>query len=889
MSLISFDTFNLYERPIIILCRPDLVQQYVLGDVVNLVYSPRFNAVSELSFTAFEYINGTKMPYYDYLVNRKVIYVEEFGYFQIIENQEHGDGVKTYKDIVCQSIEVRLMTKALGVFKGTYKFYDVTSPSGTLLQTILDYLPDWSVGTVDASIAIKYRTFDITDSTIYSFLMNDVEEAYECVFTFDTINKTISAYSVSNATTDTDIYISYDNLINSIELDEIYDEMVTSLTVSGAGDLSINQVNPLGSDTIYNFTHYKDTEWMSQELIDAITAWESLVASNQSSYADTLTSLLDNNDILIDLESDLVTLEGELSALENVKIVKIQQGLDLSSINADIASKEAEISNKNAEISGAETSRSTLTAHLASINTALSFSSNFTASQIEELQPYIVQSSYTNENFIQTSTMTNSEIQEESQELYNQAVSVLSRISEPRYNFEIDSISFPLIKDFSIFTNQLVLGAVINLEIKPGVVSYPVLLGFDLDYDNPESFKLIFGNRLRLDDSAFQYSDLMNNAISSATTTNVNSPNWSSSASYVNNTVNTFINSALDVAVNNIISGSGQNILIDQSGIRIRESTGTNTFGPNQIWMNNGVIAFSDDSFNTAKLALGEIALPGGGAGYGIVGDYLIGRVLASNSLTITNDSSTFTVDGSGATLTDATLSVQNSTNKIFLDPINGIKIQSTVGGVTTDRFYADTSGNLHISGILDAATGTFSGALSAATINGGTITGATINGGSINGVTGTFSGNIYAANLRGKVQDSQIASLSADKITVGTLSGDRINGGTIYGATISWGNGYIGNYGTGAPLIRGYTNMGIECDGHLGISGNGVTVYSNGRLELEGSPVSINYATVATQPWADGRFAYKWTGRTTSIRVYDYNSSSQRTLRFNNGILTSG
>jgi hypothetical protein len=381
----------------------------------------------------------------------------------------------------------------------------------------------------------------------------------------------------------------------------------------------------------------------------------------------------------------------------------------------------------------------------------------------------------------------------------------------------------------------------------------------------------------------------MNSAISSATTTRLSSDTWTSSASYVNNTVNTFINSALDVAVNNVVSGSAQNVLIDQSGIRLRQSTGLNTFGPKQIWMNNGIIAFSNDSFQTAKLAVGEIALPGGGTGYGIVGDYLIGRVLASNSLTITNDSSTFSVDGSGATLTNAILSVQNSTNKIFLDPINGLKIQSTVGGVTTDRFYADTSGNLHINGILDAASGNFSGTLTAPTISGGTI----------NGTTGNFSGNIYAANLQGAIVDGQIQSVSWNKvtavsidagtITAGTLSGDRVNGGTIYGSTISWGNGYIGNYGTGAPLIRGYTNMGIECDGYLGISGNGITVASSGRLELEGSPVSINYATVATQPWADGRFAYKWTGRSTSIRVYDYNSSSQRTLSFNNGILTSG
>lgn len=874
MSLVSFDSFDLYEKPLLVLCKPSMEQQYILGNIINLKYSPRFNALSELSFTAFEYINGddsdgTQMPYYPYLVNRKLVYVEEFGYFQITKNEEHGDGKKKYKDITCQSLEVQLVMRPLGVLKGTYKLYDPITPAGTLLQRIVDNLPDWSILNVDASIAVKYRTFDITDSTVYKFLMTDVEEAYECVFEFDTVNKTISAYDRATATTNTDIYMSYQNLIKNIKLEEIYDEMVTSLEVSGAGDLSINQVNPLGNDKIYNFTHYKSTEWMSQDLMDAITAWEVLVTANQPVYASTLTDLLDNNEILINLNGELVTLQGELSALDNVKIVKIQGGLSLTSINAEIVAKQLEITNKNAEIVGVEATITTLINQLTAINTLISFEENFTIAQIEELQPYIVQSSYTNENFIQTSTMSNVEIQEQAQALYDQAVGILARISEPRYNFDVNSVTFPLIKDFLIFTNQLVLGAVINLEIKPDVISYPVLLGFDLEYDNPENFKLIFGNRLRLDNSAFQYSDLMNSAISSATTTRLSSQGWSTSASYVNNTVNTFINSALDAAVNNVVSGSAQNMTLTAAGLRGRQMLPDGTYDPKQLWMVNNMLAFSDDGFDTAKLALGEISLPGGGTGFGVVGSYLIGNVIAGNSLTITNDNSTFLLDGAGATLTNATLSVQNLTNKIFLDPINGLKIQSTSGGVTTDRFYADTSGNLHISGILDAASGNFSGTLTAPTINGGTI----------NGTTGNFSGNIYAANLQGAVVDSQIQSVSANKITAGTISAVTITGANIIGSTFSGGsiNGDITAGTLLAAFIRGaeiHTNA-LVADG-----GNPMTAYGS---------FYANGGYVATQSWSNSTFAYKWTGRSTSVRVYDYNSSGQRTLTFNNGILTSG
>lgn len=830
MSLVNFDKFNLYEIPDLFLCNPSKEQQYPLGGICERKYSPRFNALSELSFKAYEYIDGEKMPYYDYLVNRKVVYATELGYFQIVGCDESGNGRVKYKEVKCQSLEVQLISKKLSLFKGTYKFYDATTPTGTLLQEILDYLPDWSVGTVDAVIAAKYRTFDITDTTFYNFLMKDVEEAYECVFSFDTVNKTISAYSLSTATSDTDIYISYDNVINSIKVEEIYDEMVTAMTVFGAGDLSINQVNPLGTNNIYDFSFYKTTEWMSQGLIDAITAWEALVIANQATYANTLTSALDAKEVVIGLDAELVTLKGELSALEIVKATRIQGRHALATINASIAAKTLEITNKEAEIAGAEATLATLNSQLASINALVSFDNNFTSAQILELQPLIIQSSYVNENFVQTDSMTDVEIQEQAQELYDQAVGVLSRLSEPRYNFSVDSISFPLIKDFETFTDQLTLGAIINLEIKEGIITYPILLGFDIDYDNPDSFSLIFGNRLRLDDPSFQFSDLLNSSISSGTTTKVNSIPWTNRTQYVQDTVTTFIDSPLNAAVNTVISGSAQNITLADYGLRGRQILDDGTYSLKELWMVNNMLAFSDDGFATAKLAIGEIAISGSTTAYGVAGDVIIGNMIAGNNLTITNSNNKFTLDGNGAILTDATLSITNSTNtnKIFLDPENGIKIQKNAGGTWTDTFYADTAGNLHFTGDLSGATGTFSGNITAATITGGTI----------NGTTGTFSGNIYAANLQGLVTNNQISSLSADKITAGTINAvtikaSTVTGGTISGAYISGGSihgseiegGYINSMSTIGAATMGCSTLSVLNNAHI-----------YGRLDVEGS-----------------------------------------------------
>ena len=166
-------------------------------------------------------------------------------------------------------------------------------------------------------------------------------------------------------------------------------------------------------------------------------------------------------------------------------------------------------------------------------------------------------------------------------------------------------------------------------------------------------------------------------------------------------------------------------------------------------------------------MAIGEFSgstLPNGGSAWGIVADYLVGRMLIGNNLLIQNDSNTFEVTQLGATLTNAVLTVDNFVNTIHLDPTLGINIYSKPLSKTV--FSVDGNGNA-----------VFSGAITAATMTASEINGTTINGGTINGTTGNFSGNVYAANLVGLVTMEQLQDIIASKITSGKMAAARING----------------------------------------------------------------------------------------------------------------
>ena len=121
------------------------------------------------------------------------------------------------------------------------------------------------------------RTFSIDDSTVYDFLINDVQKSFSCFIIFDIENKKINAFSTTNQDKirkQTDLFLSYDNLLLSSEFIEFTDEIATALYCSGGGNLGIYEINPLGTKVIYDYTYYKNLDWMNQDLIDALDAWD---------------------------------------------------------------------------------------------------------------------------------------------------------------------------------------------------------------------------------------------------------------------------------------------------------------------------------------------------------------------------------------------------------------------------------------------------------------------------------------------------------------------------------------------------------------------------------------------------------------------------------------
>lgn len=341
----EFDINKSYEIPIITLCNPDFSVITDITNVTNLHIKPRFNAVSEANFDVY------KNDFYDLVSKNRLLKIQGFGYFVIVSVTETNEGTSPYKSITAYSYEYTLNSKGANIKDGTYKFYDPVSPKDTLLQKLLEIAPSWKIGTVSSSLWNRYRTFEIPTNSLYYFLMEDVEKAYECIFDFDTENKLINAYTSEDIVKDTDISFSFHNLIKNVKIEETTKDIITCLSVHGSGDFTISEVNPLGTSNIYDFSYYLNENWMQKSLIDAIKKWDKKVKGSEKTYTENFSKLRDLNSELLKLQGELATLKNNLKAQEQVRSAQMPNIYKsvvnkINTLNKEISAKQKEINSK---------------------------------------------------------------------------------------------------------------------------------------------------------------------------------------------------------------------------------------------------------------------------------------------------------------------------------------------------------------------------------------------------------------------------------------------------------------------------------------------------------------------------------------------------------------
>lgn len=356
-----------YVKPKLFLCETDKTRICQL-DTIELSGTFTFNTYAELSFTVGRtYINMTTgetevNPFYDKIQALRLVYLEGFGYFEIQDPEIVSDGLREVKNVTAYGLEYTLSQKYIENLKvntgdiddvgvnstevTVITLYNPYSPQTSLLHLALEKIYGWSIGHVDASLATMSRTFDISRTSVYDFLIQDMCEQFNCFVVFNTIENTINVFAESliskfigdgktkkftvrpiyqqigtvsvngykttqytynnetgvltlaEAPADealvevvdgsqqkwmTDVHITFDNLAQEVNVSYSADDIKTVLTIKGADDLDIREVN-MGLPYLTDISYYCTPEWMGKELYKAYIAYTRKCENSREEY-----------------------------------------------------------------------------------------------------------------------------------------------------------------------------------------------------------------------------------------------------------------------------------------------------------------------------------------------------------------------------------------------------------------------------------------------------------------------------------------------------------------------------------------------------------------------------------------------------------------------------
>ena len=333
----SFDYYKRVESPVMYLCNPD--KKFICAlQSENRHLILRFNDLSELTFSVPKALCGDSA--YALIESKRLIFIEKIGWFQIENVTETVEGNACTKAVTAQSHQYCLKNRGFVTEERLYMFYNpydplderydssnlaaIPSVIGQLYQQtgikvelspysidVTEDKIDWTITYIDPLLKFKAKSYGSmyepadgaenvcrsfkADEKLngYDFIINQVEQAFEVIFEFDFLYHTIQVKTLDDVTKPTDIYLSFDNLVNTLEVQENAEDIVTVLSCNG-GDIDIRTVNPMGTNYIVDFSYYKkaksddgkvDYPWMSAELIAALDEWKAEFDKNKDGYS----------------------------------------------------------------------------------------------------------------------------------------------------------------------------------------------------------------------------------------------------------------------------------------------------------------------------------------------------------------------------------------------------------------------------------------------------------------------------------------------------------------------------------------------------------------------------------------------------------------------------
>lgn len=587
-----------------VLCKLNEEQIMTIKNISNLQYRGEFISIDELSFDIPLYRmepDGTqvKNERYDAIKGDMLILLNDMKYFYIHYAKEKvdSDGA-TYKEVQAYSREYELSQKKLVGYSGTSrKIYDYTNSKDENGLEIgffnhIEKICSWRVGYINANVLAKFRALDFPNSNLLQAFQT-VQQTFGCVFQFNTLDKTIDIYEVDQLGTNRGLRISDRNFLQTLEKTIKSDEIKTRLYLCGRDNISIQKLSITGQSYIENYDFYKTTEYMSQDLIDALNNYENYLQTKQGLFDGYLTQLNAKNALMGTKRDEMVALLTELKVIQTNLDVAISSGQPTGTFKSQETTKLAEISTKQTEIDTLQDEIDVIENNINQIAIDTDMTAHFTEAQARELDPFIREETFQDSNYTEDNL----------DELLAEGKKILNRISQPAIQFSVSVVDFLSVVEAQHEWDKFVLGDKVNLFHKDLNFDYEVrMIGYTHKPDSND-LDLKFSNTNTIDDANLYLRDLLSEFKTTATSVDFSRFKWDKGYN-ANSLISNYISSNLDLTKQQLIKAEGQKPIFDDRGYWGYKVNPDGSIDDKQLRMTNEVIAMTQDNWNNIEVAI---------------------------------------------------------------------------------------------------------------------------------------------------------------------------------------------------------------------------------------------------------------------------------------------
>ena len=301
----------------------------------------------------------------------------------------------------------------------------------------------------------------------------------------------------------------------------------------------------------------------------------------------------------------------------------------LIAIQSEIKVRASEIEIVDARLTELEKSRSEITEHL-NIQ-------NYLGDELwKELCSFRREDSYENSNYI-SDGLDNSEILAKAQELFNKAKSEAITASTLQMSLSTTMFNLLAIPEFQKLTGMFEGGNWIRVGLDDKIYRLR-LIHYKIDFSEIQNIEVEFSDVTQTANGLNDTKSLMDKVASMATNFSyVAHQAEQGSKSFAE--LDTIRNDGLNAALYSISNSVNQEFIIDEHGITGRKWDDIlGDYSPEQVKMNNNILVYTNDYWQTAKSALGKIEyynpiLKTTVSQYGLIADAVISGILMGNDI----------------------------------------------------------------------------------------------------------------------------------------------------------------------------------------------------------------------------------------------------------------